>query len=71
MEEQMASAVNRKICNCKNVSYNDVVKVLNDNSNFSQVEAAFQEVQNVTGCSTGCGGCHDEIMRTISEIMSL
>ncbi|MBE6344829.1 MAG: (2Fe-2S)-binding protein, partial [Spirochaetaceae bacterium] len=49
----------------------DVVKVLNDNSNFSQVEAAFQEVQNVTGCSTGCGGCHDEIMRTISEIMSL
>ena len=70
MEEQMASAVNKKICNCKNVTYNDVAKALHDNKNFVQVEEAFKEVQNITKCSTGCGGCHDEITKTISEIMA-
>ena len=36
---------------------------------FDEVESAFAEVQKITRCSTGCGGCHDEIMDTISEIM--
>lgn len=61
---------NREICHCKKVSLFDIENVLDDSSNFSQVEKAFEEVQRVTKCSTGCGGCHDEIMRVISEIMS-
>ena len=34
------------------------------------VEKAFEDVQRITKCSTGCGGCHDKIMDTISKIMS-
>ena len=29
-----------------------------------------KDVQKITKCSTGCGGCHDKIMDTISQIMS-
>jgi len=37
---------------------------------FSDVEREFQEVQKITSCSTGCGGCHDKIMGVISGLMS-
>ena len=36
---------------------------------FADVEDTFREVQEITHCSTGCGGCHDKILETISEIM--
>ena len=36
---------------------------------FPDLESAFKEVQEVTHCSTGCGGCHDKIMDAISQIM--
>ena len=36
---------------------------------FDDVLSAFDEVQKITHCSTGCGGCHDKIMDAISEIM--
>ena len=29
----------------------------------------FKAVQEVTHCSTGCGGCHDKVLDVISEIM--
>ncbi len=61
--------VNYTICNCKNVSYFDVEDVLNSCQSFEDVEKAFQQVQEVTHCSTGCGGCHDAILDAISEIM--
>ena len=51
---------NYTICNCKKVTYADV----------ENVEKAFEDVQRITKCSTGCGGCHDKIMDTISKIMS-
>ncbi len=70
MEEAMSSGLNREICHCKKVTYNDIEKALHDSKNFGQVERAFEDVQKVTHCSTGCGGCHDEILKTISEIMS-
>ncbi len=60
---------NYEICHCKKVTYADVENALHNSKTFSQVEEAFQDVQKITKCSTGCGGCHDEIMRTISEIM--
>ncbi len=58
------------ICNCKRVSYADVESALSKETRFENVEKAFSDVQKITGCSTGCGGCHDKIMDTISEIMN-
>ena len=61
---------NYEICHCKKVTYFDVENALHNNKTFTEVEEAFTDVQRITKCSTGCGGCHDEIMKTISEIMS-
>ena len=58
------------ICNCKKVSYFDVQNALNTCKNFDDVEKTFEEVQKITHCSTGCGGCHGKILDAISEIMS-
>ena len=61
---------NTVLCNCMNVTYNDVEKAMHSNEIFSDVEKEFEEIQQITGCSTGCGGCHDKIMDTIADIMS-
>ena len=61
---------NYTICNCKQVTYFDVEDALHTFDNFSDVEKNFEEVQKVTSCSTGCGGCHQKILDAISEIMS-
>ena len=61
---------NKVICHCMNVSYADIEKVLHEHQVFTDVEREFEEIQKVTHCSTGCGGCHDEILDVISEIMS-
>ena len=61
---------NKIICNCKQVSLNDIEKVLANESNFSDVVTAFDSVQEVTHCSTGCGGCHDKIMGIIADYLS-
>ena len=57
------------ICNCKNVSLFDVEDALHGNTNFEDVQKAFAHVQEVTHCSTGCGGCHQNIMKAISDLM--
>lgn len=62
--------VNYTICNCKQVTYFDVEDALHNLEKFSDVEKAFAEVQSITNCSTGCGGCHQKILDAISEIMS-
>ena len=61
---------NYTICNCKKVTYADVENVLHSESRFENVEKAFENVQKITHCSTGCGGCHGKILDVISEIMS-
>lgn len=61
---------NTVLCNCMNVTYNDVENAIHESETFTDLEKEFEEVQQITGCSTGCGGCHDKIMDTISEIMS-
>ena len=53
---------NYTICNCKNVTYFDVAEALHNSPTFS-------DVQKITHCSTGCGGCHGKILDAISEIM--
>lgn len=62
---------NYLICKCKKVSYADVEDALHNEKNFESVEKSFEDVQKITHCSTGCGGCHDKIMDVISQIMSL
>lgn len=61
---------NYTICNCKSVTYADVEEALRREKNFDDIEMLFDDVQKITQCSTGCGGCHDKIMDAISEIMS-
>ncbi len=60
---------NEMICNCKQVSYHDIDVALHQLSHFDDVLKAFDEVQKITHCSTGCGGCHDKILTAISELM--
>ena len=60
---------NYMICNCKKVSFFDVENALHDNTDFASVQKAFEHVQEVTHCSTGCGGCYEKILDAISEIM--
>lgn len=60
---------NYTICNCKKVTYFDVMDALRDRKTIGDVEKTFEDVQKITHCSTGCGGCHDKIMDAISEIM--
>jgi NAD(P)H-nitrite reductase large subunit len=60
---------NVMICNCKQVSYHDVETALHQIDKFDDVLKTFDEVQKLTHCSTGCGGCHDKILDAISEIM--
>ena len=63
-------APNELICKCKKVSYADIEKAVHEHTRFPDLEKEFEEVQKVTNCSTGCGGCHDKIMGVISEIIS-
>ena len=48
----------------------DVEDALQKCQRFEDVEKTFQQVQAITHCSTGCGGCHDKILDTISEVMN-
>jgi len=61
---------NEVICNCKHVTMADIDNALHQHTQFSDVEAEFRAVQELTSCSTGCGGCHDKIMDIISGIIS-
>lgn len=60
---------NYMICNCKQVSYIDIANALDSHSKFENVLEVFDDIQKQTQCSTGCGGCHQKVLDTISEIM--
>jgi NAD(P)H-nitrite reductase large subunit len=61
---------NKIICNCKQVSVADIEKALHEHDKFESVENAFDGVQAVTHCSTGCGGCYSKVMDVISALMA-
>ncbi|MBE7040715.1 MAG: (2Fe-2S)-binding protein [Ruminococcaceae bacterium] len=61
---------NYMVCNCKQVSYADISDAVHNNTNFADVLKTFEEVQKVTHCSTGCGGCHQKVLDIISDILS-
>ena len=60
---------NYMVCNCKQVSFKDIADALDMQKSFDSVLSAFEDVQKVTHCSTGCGGCHQKVLDVISEIM--
>ena len=60
---------NEIICNCMQVSLFDIEDAMKDHKKFEDVEKEFQHVQELTHCSTGCGGCHDKIIGIISDIL--
>ena len=61
---------NYMVCNCKQVSYSNIADALHESKKFDDVLGAFEGVQKVTHCSTGCGGCYQKVLDVISEIMS-
>ena len=65
----MESMENVLVCNCKKVTYADIENALHQLPTQTAVEQQFEGVQKITHCSTGCGGCHDKIMKIISDIM--
>ncbi len=60
---------NYLVCKCKQVSYADIEDVMHQHTSFSDVLEAFEDVKEVTHCSTGCGGCHQKVLDVISELM--
>lgn len=58
------------VCNCKQVSYNDIADAMQQSAKFDDVLKAFESIQQVTQCSTGCGGCHQKVLDIISNMMS-
>ena len=57
------------VCNCKQVSYNNIADALHNSKKFDDVLAAFDDVQKITNCSTGCGGCYQKVLDIISDII--
>ncbi len=60
---------NYTVCNCMQVSYNDIASALEGHSKLEDAIKLFDDVQKVTHCSTGCGGCYEKVLDVISEIM--
>lgn len=60
---------NRMVCNCKKVSYFDIIDALHHCESFEDVQKTFEELQRMTKCSTGCGGCHDKVMDIVADNM--
>ena len=61
---------NYLVCKCKKVYVSDIENALHNLTSITDVVKKFEEVQKITHCSTGCGGCHDEIMDMISNLMN-
>ena len=57
-------------CNCMQVSYADISDAVHNNTDFEDVLKTFEEVQKITHCSTGCGGCHQKVLDIISDILN-
>ena len=60
---------NYTVCNCMQVSYHDIVTALENHNKMEDVEKVFKDVQDVTHCSTGCGGCYSKVLDIISEVL--
>ncbi|WP_242841315.1 (2Fe-2S)-binding protein [Lachnoclostridium phytofermentans] len=53
----------KAICRCKNVFYHDIEKAVKNGA------STFEEVQEVTNISTGCGRCEKEAREIVEHII--
>ena len=61
---------NYVVCNCMQVSYNDIADAMQGNKRFDDAMDAFNNVQQATNCSTGCGGCYEKVLDIVSDILN-
>lgn len=50
-------------CNCENVTYGQIIDAVNNGAK------TFEEVSEITGCSTGCGGCREFIEVFVRDLV--
>ena len=60
---------NYTVCNCAKVDYHQIVSALENHSKMEDVLEVFKDVQNVTHCTTGCGGCYQKVLDIISQVL--
>lgn len=60
---------NYTVCNCAKVTYHDIASALEKHTKLEDVVEVFKDVQNVTHCTTGCGGCYQKVLDVISEVL--
>jgi NAD(P)H-nitrite reductase large subunit len=60
---------NYTVCNCAQVDYNTIATAVETHTKIENLSDVFKDVQNVTHCSTGCGGCYQKVLDIISEIL--
>ncbi|HRF35941.1 MAG TPA: (2Fe-2S)-binding protein [Clostridia bacterium] len=58
------------VCNCNNVSFLDIVNELHKHNDINNLLKAFEDIKDITRCSTGCGGCYDKVMAILSDAMN-
>ena len=61
---------NYTVCFCKQVTYADVANALEQSDSLDNALQAFEDVQEITHCSTGCGGCHQKILDLVSQLIA-
>ena len=60
---------NYTVCNCAKVDHHQIVSALENHSKMEDVLEVFKDVQNVTHCTTGCGGCYQKVLDIISQVL--
>lgn len=58
----MRRDMSKVICHCMNVTVGDIKNALDDGAK------TFEEVQEITQASTGCGCCADDVKAVIKEL---
>lgn len=60
---------NYVVCNCAKVTYHDIALALETHNKLEDAIEVFNDVQKVTHCTTGCGGCYQKVLDVISEVL--
>ncbi len=61
---------NYVVCKCNSVTYFDILNEIHKHSDIHDLLKTFEDVKNMTRCTTGCGGCYDKVIAIISDVMS-
>ena len=61
---------NYVVCKCNKVSYFDILDEVHKHSSIDDLLAVYEDVKNITRCTTGCGGCYEKVIAIISSEIS-